>query len=112
MTGALFDPPPVPPGRPGPLHRLLRARLDTAKRDGHDLAEDLALVVLSLADRIDQANAGGQSRGFVMLCSEFRAARRDLLEGLDDGGADPIEAALAEFRASEARNAADAGPGH
>lgn len=79
---------------------MLSARLDAVRSQGHDIAEDLALVALSLADRIDAANLAGDRRGFVMLASEYRAARRDLLEGLDDGDADPLDAALAEFRAA------------
>jgi hypothetical protein len=75
------------------------AELDAA---GNVLAADLALVVQSLADRIDIANTGMQSRGFVMLTAEYRAARRDLFDGADDGGADPFEASMAAFLAADA----------
>lgn len=98
MTNPLF---PVPARPAGPLRELLAGRLDALRADGHDLPDDLALVTLSLADRIDAANAGGDRRGFVMLTAEYRAARRDLLEGLDDAGTDPLDAAIAAFRASE-----------
>jgi len=89
------------PGPTGPLRRLLDARIAELTDGGQTLQADLALVVRSLADRIDQANASRAYRGFVMLTAEYRAARRDLFADLDDGGADPLEVALAEFRAAE-----------
>lgn len=90
-------------GRPaGPLRRLLADRLEQITAGGHDLPADLALVTLSLADRIDAANAGGDRRGFVMLTAEYRAARRDLLEGFDDAGTDPLDAAIDSFLAADA----------
>ena len=98
MTDPLFA---ALPGPRGPLRLLLDARLDELRGQGHELAPDLVLVVASLADRIDDANGARAYRGFVMLTAEYRAARRDLLEGLDDGGADPLEAALAAFSAAE-----------
>ena len=64
-------------------------------------------VAQSLADRIDAANAVHAYRGFVLLTAEYRAARRDLFEGVanDDAG-DDLAAALAEFRAAETDHAA------
>lgn len=105
MTGpALFD----VPGRPaGLVRRALDARLDMLRAAGADLPEDLAVVAQALADRVDGANAGGDRRGYVMLSAEYRAARRDLLEGIaqDAGATDPLTAALADFRAATAGNA-------
>jgi hypothetical protein len=89
------------PGPTGPLRTLLDARIAELGDAGTVLAADLALVVRSLADRIDTANATRQYRGFVMLTAEYRAARRDLLDGADDGGADPFEASMAAFLAAE-----------
>lgn len=99
MTDPLFE---AFPGPIGPLRQLLDTRIGELVDQGHELAADLALVVRSLANRIDEANGARAYRGFVMLTAEYRAARRDLFEGLDDGGADPLEVALAEFRAAEA----------
>lgn len=99
MTDPLFA---ALPGPVGPLRALLDARCAELAGQGHQLPADLVLVVASLADRIDAANGAKAYRGFVMLTAEYRAARRDLLEGLDDTGPDPLEAALAEFRAAEA----------
>lgn len=76
---------------------MLQRRIDQAKADQHELADDLALVALSLADRIDSANARDERRGFVMLTAEYRAARAQLFDGLDAAGADPLDAALSEF---------------
>lgn len=76
---------------------MLQRRIDQAAADGHELPEDLALVALSLADRIDTANARDERRGFVMLTAEYRAARAQLFDGLDQAGADPLDAALSEF---------------
>lgn len=93
---------PAPGRRPaGPLRTLLTARVRKATDDGHDIPEDLALVALSLADRIDIANGGGDRRGFVMLCAEYRAARDQLLGGLEAAANDGFDAALAEFVAGE-----------
>jgi hypothetical protein len=95
MSDPLFA---VLPGPAGPLRSLVDAR--TAGDDGADPV--LLHVVRSLADRIDYANAGRQYRGYVMITAEFRAAYRDLLT--DVGAADDdLSAALAEFRAAEAR---------
>jgi hypothetical protein len=99
MTDPLFA---ALPGPVGPLRVLLDARIDELTGQGHPLEPDLALVVRSLADRIDTANATRRDRGFVILTAEYRAARRDLFADLDDGGADPFEAALVEFRAAAA----------
>jgi hypothetical protein len=46
-----------------------------------------------------------------MLSAEYRAARRDLLEGIaaDDGGTDSLEAAIADFRAAQAGHAPQPG---
>jgi hypothetical protein len=109
MTDALFDAPTRPAG---PVRRALAGKLDQLRADGHDLADDLALVTLSLADRIDAANAGGDRRGYVMLSAEYRAARRDLLEGLDDVGTDPLDAAIAAFRESEGHHPTGPVPTH
>jgi len=92
------------PGPAGPLRRLLDARIaELTDPDGAaELPADLVHVVRSLADRIDDANAGRQVRGFVILTAEYRAARGDLFAGVDDSGPDPLDLALAEFRAAEA----------
>lgn len=93
---------PAPGARPaGPLRRLLTARIVKAEADGNDIPADLALVTLSLADRIDVANGGGDRRGFVMLCAEYRAARDQLLGGVDAAAADPFDAEFAEFVRAE-----------
>lgn len=93
---------PAPGRRPaGPLRTLLTARIRKATDDGNDVPEDLALVTLSLADRIDLANGGGDRRGFVMLCAEYRAARDQLLGGIDAAAADPFDAQFADFIAKE-----------
>ena len=97
MTDPLFA---FLPGPVGPLRRLLDARV--AELDGSDLPADLVLVAQSLADRVDAANAVNAYRGFVLLTAEYRAARRDLFEGVaTDGADDDLAAALAEFRAAE-----------
>ena len=106
MTDPLFA---ALPGPAGPLRRALDERI-TALED-QELPADLVLVVRSLADRIDQANAGRMYRGFVMLTAEYRAARRDLFDGFANDAADPFDAALAEFRAAEERHAAGPLPG-
>lgn len=72
MTDPLFA---ALPGPAGPLRQLLDSRL----ADVPDADQVLALVVQSLADRIDWAVAGRQYRGFVMLTAEFRAAYRELM---------------------------------
>jgi len=64
------------PGPAGPLRRLLDAKL----AEVGDAADPvLAMVVRSLADRIDWAIGGRQYRGFVMITAEFRAAYRELV---------------------------------
>jgi hypothetical protein len=57
----------------------LRKLLDVKLADVPDADPVLALVVRSLADRIDWAIGGRQYRGFVMITAEFRAAYRDLV---------------------------------
>lgn len=99
---ALFDLPGPPPGL---IRRALDKWLDALRADGATVPEDLAICAQMLADRVDQANSGGDRRGYVMLSAEYRAARRDLLEGIttDVGaGPDPLTLALAEFRAATA----------
>jgi hypothetical protein len=63
------------PGPAGPLRTLLDAKL----AEDSDADPVLALVVRSLADRIDWAIGGRQYRGFVMITAEFRAAYRELM---------------------------------
>jgi hypothetical protein len=63
------------PGPAGPLRRLLDVKLAVVG----DADPVLALVVRSLADRIDWAIGGRQYRGFVMITAEFRAAYRELV---------------------------------
>lgn len=93
---------PAPGRRPaGPLRRLLTARITRAEADGNDIPADLALVTLSLADRIDIANGGGDRRGFVMLCAEYRAARDQLLGGIEGVANDGFDAAFQAFVAGE-----------
>lgn len=108
-TAALFDEPARPVGK---LRTLIEARCASLRASGHDLDDDLVLVVASLADRIDAANAGGDRRGFVMLTAEYRAARRDLFEGLDDAGDDGFAAAVASFRAATADDTTGHVPAH
>lgn len=109
MTDPLFA---ALPGPTGPLRGLLDDRCSELTAQGVKLPADLVLVVASLADRIDAANGAKAYRGFVMLTAEYRAARRDLLEGVDDSGPDPLEAALAEFRAAEMGNPPGPVPTH
>lgn len=71
MTDPLFA---ALPGPAGPLRALLDERI-AADPEADPV---LALVVRSLADRIDWAVAGRQYRGFVMITAEFRAAYREL----------------------------------
>lgn len=99
MTDALFA---ALPGPAGPLRELLDAKVAELAGQRVDLPADLVLVVQSLADRIDSANAARQYRGFVMLTAEYRAARRDLFEVVAGVGDDGFDQALAEFRAAEA----------
>lgn len=107
---ALFDAPTRPAG---PVRLALDARLAKLDAAGADVPGDLAVLAQSLADRVDAANAGGDRRGYVMLSAEYRAARHDLLEGLaDDSAADPLEAALADFRAAQVGNAPGPVPAH
>ena len=107
MTDPLFA------ALPGPVGKV-RAATDAhvAELAGAGLPRELVLVVQALADRIDWANATRQYRGFVMLTAEFRAACRDLFDGRDDTGPDPIDVALAAFRAAEADDAAGPVPAH
>jgi hypothetical protein len=100
---------------PGPLGPFRRA-LDTHTGElaaEVELDPVLLLLVQSLADRVDVANATHRDRGFVMLSAEFRAAFRDLVGDLArDAGPDPLDVALAEFRRAEADHAAGPDPGH
>jgi hypothetical protein len=105
MTDPLFA---ALPGPIGALRRLLDARVAELQAAGNTLEPDLVLLVRSLADRIDTANATNAYRGFVMLTAEYRAARRDLF----DGAADPLQVALADFRAAAAGHPTDTVPGH
>lgn len=105
MTEALFDV-VLTPGRHGPLRQMLDERIGQLTDQGIDLPGDLVLVVQSLADRIDTANAVRAYRGFVILTAEYRAARRDLFDGVNDTADDGLETALAAFRAATADDAA------
>lgn len=106
MTDALFA---YLPGPAGPLRTALDLRLSELADQDVDMPADLVIVARSLADRIDQANASRQYRGFVMLTSEYRAARRDLFDGVaQDTGDDGLAAALAEFRSAAAGHTTDA----
>lgn len=103
MTAPLFA---ALPGPVGPLRAKLDARVAELAADGQDLDPDLVLVVQSLADRIDDANGARAFRGFVMLTAEYRAARRDLFEGVTvDPGPDALDVLFEQFNA-----AADADP--
>lgn len=107
MDAPLFD--IAPPAARGPVRAALDAHL-TALRARPDvtLADDLAILVQSLADRIDQANAGRDRRGYVMLSAEYRAARDALLQGVtDDDASDPIGTALQAFMAEHSAEASD-----
>ena len=72
MTDPLFA---VLPGPAGRCRQLLDAKI----AEVGDADPVLALVVRSLADRIDWAVGGRQYRGFTLLTAEFRAAYRDLI---------------------------------
>ena len=102
MTDPLFA---ALPGPAGPLRQLLDQRL----ADEPDADPVLALVVRSLADRLDWAIGGRQYRGFVMITAEFRAAYRDLLPQVPVD--DSFEQLLAEIAASSAADAGPAVPG-
>jgi len=90
------------PGPAGALRKVLDERIAELAGQGVELPADLALVSRSLADRIDSANAARAYRGFVMLTAEYRAARRDLFDGVAGAEDDGFEEALAAFRATEA----------
>lgn len=107
MTAPLFEVPGPPPGR---VRLALDARVEQLAAAGHELPGDLLAVAQALASRLDAANSGGARNGYVMLSAEYRAARRDLLEGVgaDDGGTDSLEQAIADFRAAQAGHATDA----
>jgi phosphate uptake regulator len=95
VTAPLWD---LPAAEPGALRGILTRQIEAATAAGADLPEDLALIALSLADRIDQANVRGERRGFVLLTSEYRQARGDLFAGVAAASdADTFDAALAEF---------------
>jgi hypothetical protein len=93
---------------PGPAGEVRQA-LDARLRDEPDADPVLALVVRSLADRLDWAIGGRQYRGFVMITAEFRAAYRDLLPQVPVD--DSFEQLLAEIAASSAADAGPAVPG-
>ncbi len=97
MTQPLWE---TPAPAAGPLRRILSGQIDAARQGGADLPDDLALIALSLADRIDYANAHHERRGFVMLTAEYRQARDQLFAGVGAGDGDGFDAALAEFVAS------------
>lgn len=99
------------PGPVGPLRAALDQVIADQVTAGAELRPDLILVAESLADRIDSANAARAYRGLVLLTAEYRACTRDLFEAVpaaDDG----LDAALAEFRAAEANNAAGSVPAY
>lgn len=108
MTTPMFE--MAAPSTHGALRQMLDERIGQLTEQGVDLPGDLVLVVQSLADRIDWANQMRVTRGYVMLTQEFRAARRDLFENVADSADDGLEAALAEFRAATADDAARPGP--
>lgn len=112
MTEALFGLDAIPAPKHGALRQMLDERVSQLTEQGVDLPGDLVLVVQSLADRIDLANYIRQYRGFVMLTAEYRAARRDLFDGITTEADDGLEAALADFRAAQAGDAPHAGAGH
>ena len=93
MTDPLFA---ALPGPAGPLRALLDARLAEL---GDDVDQVLALVVRSLADRIDWAIGGRQYRGFVMITAEFRAAYRELVPVVQSD--DAFEALLREVAGND-----------
>jgi hypothetical protein len=93
------------PGPAGPLRQLLDARLAELP----DADPVLALVVRSLADRIDWAVGGRQYRGFVMITAEFRAAYRDLVPTVVAD--DTFETLLREIAADDASPGGAAVPG-
>ena len=110
MTDPLFAALPGPTGR---FRRAADARLLELAGGGLELDPVLVLLVGSLADRVDTANATRRDRGFVMLSAEFRAAWRDVVgDGAGDDGDDALAAALAEFRAAEADHPAGPVPQH
>lgn len=100
MTVPLWDYPPVPAGR-GPLRTKLTEQVAAAEAAGQVPAPDLVLVAGALADAIDDAIARRVRRGFVLLTSEYRAARAQLFDGLP-AGADGFDDAFATFLADEA----------
>lgn len=92
----LFTEPPRPVG-------VIRAALDRRLASQPELDTshpDLVLLAQSLAGRLDRMDACGERRGYVMVAAEYRAARRDLLGDQLTAGADPLDEALAAFRAA------------
>jgi hypothetical protein len=58
------------------------------------------LLTQSLAGRLDRMDACGQRQGYVMVSAEYRAARRDIFGDGATVGPDPLDEALAAFRAA------------
>lgn len=102
MTEPMFVVQQVQVGRHGPIRSALDGRL--AQLEGRDWEPDLVLLVQILGDRVDQAVAARDRRGFVQLTAEYRAARVDLF-GADDGGSDALDQAIAAFTAAESGHA-------
>jgi hypothetical protein len=105
MSDPLFivtSPEVAHPGLHGPIRLALDGRM--AQLEGRDWEPDLVLLVQVLADRVDQAVAMRDRRGFVQLTAEYRAARVDLM-GAGDDGTDALDAAIAAFTASESGHA-------
>jgi hypothetical protein len=109
MSEPLFVVTTAVAGRHGPIRAALDGRL--AQLEGRDWEPDMVLLVQSLADRIDQANAMRDRRGYVTLSAEYRAARIDLFGADDGGGTDPLAEALAAFSAAETGHPAHPGVG-
>lgn len=106
MTEALFTVTVGPSGAHGPIRLALDGRM--MQLEGRDWEPDLTLLAQALANRLDQAEAARDRRGFVTLSQEYRACRIDLF-GADDGGADDgLSAAIAAFAEAENGHAQDA----
>lgn len=107
MSEPLFVVTTAVAGTHGPIRAALDGRL--AQLEGRDWEPDLVLLVQVLGDRVDQAVAMRDRRGFVQLTAEYRAARIDLF-GADDGGTDALDLALQAFAAAEGSDPQDALP--
>lgn len=101
----------LPTAPPGAIRAALDRRLATQPELG-DSHPDLILLARSLAGRLDRMDAGGDRRGYVMLAAEYRAARRDLLGDGAAAGPDPLDEALAAFRAAQEGNTPGPVPQH